>query len=240
MFNIAVKPLQLAPVFLRAINWAQPDDPEKKYPLLGRMRYAWLSEDLKNVKLLLKDGPDSFSEEKPEIMEQIKSHENFVSVDVLKRDPVYLVAEFKVPTDHYDSHFKELVLDDFADKMEMIQLLSKTNGMESLTKDPFVIFDDVISKLNSNDPETLENLKAGMGHIISAIEGAVTCNSEGPAIIKVGEKNVETQTLNEHLDEVIEKKESVMKNAVDKEKYERAAEVRDEIEEVKKIKNKKQ
>lgn len=228
-FNLAVPPLSLSPIFLRAINWAQPDDPEKKYPLMGRMRYAWLSEDMQNVKILLKDGPDSFSEEKPEIMEQIKSHESFVSVTILERDPVYLVAEFKVLTEHFDDNFKKMVLNNFAVKMKAMQNVLLENNSESLTKHPFDIFDEVMKKLEAGDTETIEKLKPLAESLFSAIQ------SGSSTVIKVGE-TVETQTLDEHLDEVVEKKKEVMKNAVDKEKYERAAEIRDEINEIKKIK----
>lgn len=229
-FNLLVPPLPLAPVLLRAINWAQPDDPQKKYPLLGRMRYAWLSDDMKNIKILLKDGPDSFSEEKPEIMDQIKNHENLVSVNALNRDPVYLVAEFNVPDDHYDEAFKELILDNFSSKMEKLQ---KRMPDQSFTKDPFDIFDDEMKKLQSGDQQTLDRLKPLMDGLMSAING-----SGAGSIIKVGAGGIETQTVSEHLDEVVQKKKSVMKIAVEKENYERAAEIRDEIDDIKNIKKK--
>lgn len=223
-FNLLVPPLKMAPVFLRAINWAQPDDPQKKYPLLGRIRYAWLSEDMKSIKILLKDGPNSFSEEKPEIMDQIKNHERFISVEVLERDPVYLVAKFSVPDHHYDDEFKNLILDNFSLKMEKLQNIMPE---ESLTKHPFDIFDEEMKKIQAGDSKTLDRLKPMMDGLMSAI------NSGAGQIIKVGTDGIETQTSNEYLDEVIEKKKSVMKNAVEKENYERAAQIRDEIDEIK-------
>lgn len=228
-FNLAVPPLTLSPVFLRAINWAQPDDPQKKYPLMGRMRYAWLSEDMQNVKLLLKDGPNSFSEEKPEIMEQIKSHETFVSVTILERDSVYLVAEFKVLDEHYDDNFKKLVLDNFSGKMKAMQNVLVENNHESLVKHPFDIFDEVMKKLESGDTAALDKMKPLAESLMSVIQ------SGSSGIIKVGE-TIETQTVPEYLNEVVEKKKSVMGMAVEKENYERAAEIRDEINEIKKIK----
>lgn len=223
-FNLLVPPLHLAPIFLRAINWAQPDDTEKRYPIMGRIRYAWLSEDLKNIKVLLKDGPDSWSEEKPEIMEQIKSHETFVSVEVLKRDPVYLVAEFKPLDEHYDEHFKALILNNFSVKMKKLQEISP----ESFTKDPFDIYDEGIKKLESGDAETLKKLKPIADSLMSAIKDG---NS---GVIRVGENTIETQTADEYRDEIVKKKKSVMENAVAQEKYERAAEIRDEISEINK------
>lgn len=96
MFNIVVPAHVLAPHLLLAIRWAQPLDSEKKYPLLGRMRYVWLTEE-NNVCILLKDGPNSWTEpaDREALMAQITTHETYVRHYVYEKDPVYIIAEFK-------------------------------------------------------------------------------------------------------------------------------------------------
>lgn len=143
-FNVVVPPHPLAPLLLRAINWAQPDDPEKKYPLLGRIRYVWTDEE-KNVKILLKDGPNSWSEEQEEIMAQINGHETFISVVVLERDPVYIVATFKpVMETSYD---RSIPMQELLDNLDDFNETSQSKGWPSILIDPFDLFDKAMEDM---------------------------------------------------------------------------------------------
>lgn len=156
MFNTVVPPHPLAAFLLRSINWAQPDDPDKKYPLLGRMRYVWMDED-KNVKILLKDGPDSWSEEKEEIMQQIKGHESFMSVETLERDPVYLVATFK-PI-HETSYDRNMPVDEFLENMHMFDSTAQSKGWPSIHTHPFDLWDKAMEDMkNGKMTPKMENL----------------------------------------------------------------------------------
>ncbi len=146
MFNTVVEPHPFAPILLRAINWAQPDDPEKKYPLLGRMRYVWIDEN-KNIKILLKDGPNSLSEEKDPIMDQIKNHETLVDVKPLERDPVYLVATFKIIME--TSYDREIPMDELIENLDSINEAIQLKGYPSLLTDPFEIFDKAMEDLKN-------------------------------------------------------------------------------------------
>lgn len=128
-------------MLLMAINWAQPNDPEKKYPLLGRMRYAWLDEN-NNIKLLLKDGPNSWSEEKDEIMKQIQGHESLINVEELERDPVYLVATFKpILETHYE---RQLPIDGLMAMIPEIDEAGISKGHPSIYTHPFDLFDQAL------------------------------------------------------------------------------------------------
>ena len=162
MFNTVVPPHPLSSILLRAINWAQPDDPEKKYPRLGRMRYVWIDEDNK-IKILLKDGPSSWSEEKEEIMAQINGHETLVSVEVLERDPVYLVATFNpVMETSYD---RSIPIDELIENIEMFDDTTVSNGWPSIHQHPFDIFDEKMEdmkegKMSPRMEKLGENIKA--------------------------------------------------------------------------------
>lgn len=156
MFNTVVPPHEFAPALLFAIKWAQPLDSEKKYPELGRMRYAWLTED-GNIKILLKDGPNSWTEpeQREKIMKQIIGHETYVSHYTLERDPVYLVAEFKPVPDIITG---EKVVDGRKvvewcieqDKSVAAALLDAGHRYHTLYEDPFDIFDVELAHLETN------------------------------------------------------------------------------------------
>lgn len=148
LFNTVVPPHPLAPYLLRAINWAQPDDPEKKYSLLGRVRYVWMDKD-NNIKILLKDGPESWSEEKDEVMKQVKGHESFVSVEVLERDPVYLIATFAPLIEtHYD---RGMPIDEFIENIGAFDSTGMSNGWASILTHPFDIFDAAMKKMEAGE-----------------------------------------------------------------------------------------
>lgn len=173
MFNMVVKPHPFAPVLLLAINWAQPSDPEKKYPHLGRMRYAWMSEDYKQIKILLKDGPGSWTEEdyQKEIMNQIKGHETFVSVEVESRDNVYLVATF---TPVIDAGYERPLDMDYSRFDEIMMAADKNavdDGMTSITVGPWEIFDKAMKDLENGKiiPE-VENLKESFAEMLGTID----------------------------------------------------------------------
>jgi hypothetical protein len=114
-----------------------------------------MTPDYKRIKLLLKDGPESWSEEKEEIMKQIRSHEGFVSVEVYEKDPVYLIATFDPCTD-----FSDCLIDDTDDMTETVKsffenarevdekLLERGEATYSITKDPFEIFEESMSIMN--------------------------------------------------------------------------------------------
>ena len=152
IFNSVVKPHQLAPVLTFLIDWGY-----KKYPLAGRIRYVWVTEDFKKIKLLLKDAPSSWSKNPDEIMAQIKSHEAFVSVEVYKKDPVYLIATFNPIKEQMDmvkmKHpFEKTIFEANESLME--------EGIISLTKDPFVIFHERLEDFDKNpenNPELIDD-----------------------------------------------------------------------------------
>lgn len=160
LFNTVVPPHPLAPYLLRAINWAQPDDPEKKYSLLGRVRYVWMDKD-NNVKILLKDGPESWSEEKDEVMKQVKGHESFVSVEVLERDPVYLIATFAPLIEtHYD---RGMPIDEFIENIGAFDSTGMSNGWASILTHPFDIFDAAMKKMEGGEiSPKMEKVAAGI------------------------------------------------------------------------------
>lgn len=169
VFNMVVKPHPFAPVLLLAINWAQPADPEKKYPHLGRMRYVWMSEDYKQIKILLKDGPGSWTEEdyQKEIMNQIKGHETFVNVEVDSRENVYLVATF---TPVIDAGYERPLDLDFSKLEEIMREVDEeavANGMVPITVDPWTIFDNAMKDLENGKiiPE-VENLKKSFSEMM--------------------------------------------------------------------------
>lgn len=173
VFNMVVKPHPFAPVLLLAINWAQPADPEKKYPHLGRMRYVWMSEDYKQIKILLKDGPGSWTEEdyQKEIMNQIKGHETFVNVEVDSRENVYLVATF---TPVIDAGYERPLDLDFSKLEEIMREVDEeavANGMVPITVDPWTIFDNAMKDLENGKiiPE-VENLKKSFSEMFENIE----------------------------------------------------------------------
>jgi hypothetical protein len=170
---MAVKPHPLAPVLLMAINWAQPQDPEKKYPELGRMRYAWMSEDYSQIKILLKDGPGSWTEQeyRDAIMNQIKTHETFVSVEVQERDNVYIVATF-TPIKKC-SYLRAMISDDddFGEMMSEIDKECIENGLPSVTAGPWELFDKAMVDLENGvfTPE-IKNLQDTMSEIIGDVD----------------------------------------------------------------------
>ena len=155
IFNSIVKPHLVAPILLRSIEWAQDDDTEKKYPLLGRIRYVWMDEDYKNVKILLKDGPTSWSDNKEEIESQIKRHESLVSYRVLERNTCYIIAEFRPLNINRDKS-----IDRMMENMRSIdeKILSENKFPYSLTKDPFDIFDEAMKNLESGKIEVPEEI----------------------------------------------------------------------------------
>ena len=175
-----VPPHPVSPILLRMINWAQPEDPNKKYPNLGRLRYVWMSEDYMHIKILLKDGPSSWSENKDIIEAQIKGHESFVSLEVLERDPVYVVATFKplesLPFDNADDIkgiFKALIKFDDA--------LDKTSPNNSMTIDPFVKFDKALNDLSSGKTEPTKE----MIDVVNKIKDSMENNDGSNGIIIV-------------------------------------------------------
>lgn len=148
IFNTVVPPHPIASILLRAINWAQPDDPEKKYPLLGRMRYVWVDEE-KNIKLLLKDGPNSWSEEQEAVMNQVKGHETFLGVEVIERDPVYIVATFKpVMETSYD---RSIPMEELLENLFLFDNTSQSNGWPSILEHPFDLFDKAMKKMEKGE-----------------------------------------------------------------------------------------
>ncbi len=173
MFNMAVPPHMLGPFLLRSINWAQPDDPDKKYPLFGRIRYVWMNEDFTEVKLLLKDGPDSWSENKKAIEEQIRNHESFVSLEVLERDKVYIVATFKpLKSLSYDEKSEDTIKN-FLEKVPYVDVIMvNEHGETSITKDPFELFDAAMKNLNEGGEMTQEmkNFGESLKQQLSSIE----------------------------------------------------------------------
>lgn len=146
-FNLAVPPHPLSSLLLRAINWAQPDDPDKKYPL-GRMRYVWIDEN-KNIKLLLRDAPDSWSEEKEEVMQQIKGHETFVNVKILEKDSTHLVATFKPVME--TSYNRSIPMDEFIDNINLFDESAQSKGWPSLLVHPFDLFDIAMEKMKNGE-----------------------------------------------------------------------------------------
>lgn len=195
LFNMVVKPHPISAHLLLAIQWGSKD---RKYPLLGRLRYVWLSDDYENIKLLLKDGPNSWSENQEEIEAQARSHEGFVSYEVVTRDNVYVVATIKPDIEGFSEKMKEL---DEA-------ILKEAPHAPSLTKDPFDIFDDILnsfSKEPDKHPQLLQDSKELFDQILNKVNG--------------DEK------------EELEKLRAELIEAVDKEEFERAAEIQNYVKE---------
>lgn len=169
IFNTVVPPHPLSSLLLRTINWAQPDDTEKKYPLLGRMRYVWIDTE-NNIKILLKDGPSSWSEEQEEIMNQIKSHETFVSVEILERDPVYIVATFTpVMETSYD---RSIPIDELIENIKTFDETTMGNGWPSIHQHPFDIFDEKMEEMSTGKQmsPSMEKLGENIKNMLDGIE----------------------------------------------------------------------
>jgi len=181
IFNTVVKFHLATPLLLRAINWAQKDDPNKTYPLLGRLRYVWLSEDYQNVKLLLKDGPQSWTDPKDReaLMAQIKSHETFVSVEVYEEDPCYIIATFR-PVLYIPGYEREFTIDELFEHIkELDQLMEDPRatvafgkrGAAKITKDPFEIFHEALEGMKGGDfPPDVKKLAETMANVIKSKE----------------------------------------------------------------------
>lgn len=185
MFNTAVPAHPLAPVLLRMINWAQPDDPEKKYPELGRMRYAWMTEDFKQIKLLLKDGPGSWTDNEWQdgMMKQIKGHEGFVDVKVCERDNCYLEATFNPISDedcHYDRWGNSSINSETLSENIMIGDATATrHGATSVTKSPWVVFDEAMAALSEGKMSPrMENLANSLKDMFASIDAEEKIDDE--------------------------------------------------------------
>jgi len=200
LFNLAVKPHPFAPVLLRSINWAQPDDPHKKYPELGRMRYAWLSEDFKHVKLLLKDGPDSWTDKEwqSHMDKQIRSHEGFVDVKVCERDRCYLEVTIDPIVDA--GYERTIKFDNFQDMMRDANAEAMSAGFPDLTTDPWTLFDRAMDDIkNGKISEEIENFRNSLETVVGQVdadskidqmagESGIETNGEGPKIFSVDKK----------------------------------------------------
>jgi hypothetical protein len=187
LFNIIVPPHPLSPYLLRIINWAQPDDENKKYPLLGRMRYVWLSKDKKSIFLLLKDGPSSWSEEKEEILKQITTHENYKTHTIPTRDSVYIEAEFTIPTNIHCDVCSELM-----ENIDMLDLELIDKGYASITDNPWDLFDSAMERLQSGDKNELEKVAPLMNSLKEQIENS---DSTKVNIISVGISEEESKKI---------------------------------------------
>lgn len=147
-FNLVVPAHPLAPLLLRAINWAQPDDPENKYPVLGRMRYVWMDKD-KNIKLMLRDAPDSWSEQKSEVESQIKGHETFIGMEISTKDSTHIVATFSpVMETSYD---RSIPMDEFLDNIDLFDESAQSKGWPSIYKDPWELFDEALERMKNGE-----------------------------------------------------------------------------------------
>ncbi len=166
MFNMVVKPHPLGKYLLACINWAQPHDPEKKYPLLGRLRYVWMDEEYKVIKLLLKDGPTSWSDQQEEITKQINNHESFKDLKVLRRDTVYIEASF-YPILQYEGC--PLIIEDFLLNINELDAEGIANGFPSITKDPFIIFDEELEALKNGSKEPTNEMNNLMTNLANKI-----------------------------------------------------------------------
>ena len=191
LFNTVVEPHPISPLLVRAINWAQQDDPNQTYPLQGRLRYVWIDKDL-NIKLLLKDGPSSWSEEQEAIMNQIKTHETFVSVEVFDRDPVYIIATFKpIMETTYDRLFP---VDKLILQLSTLDDLSISTGLESIFTHPFDIFDRKMEEMQSAGKMTAKMERLGE-NIKSMIEGVEAETELNTMLSESGVESIKTPSL---------------------------------------------
>lgn len=178
LFNTIVPPHRFARILLNVIRWGQPItiDGKQKYPLMGRMTYVWMSEDYSTIKLLLKDGPSSWSEQRQEVMDQIRNHETFVSVNTDKKDDCYIIAEFKpIPVDELE-HLPDDIKDSIDGFMMHIEELDRHHtemGEHPITKHPMVIFDEQMEIMKSLPPGVMlnEEVAAVANHLNNLING---------------------------------------------------------------------
>lgn len=159
LFNHCVLKHPLAPFLLRSILWGQEDDPEKRYPLMGRVRYVYLADNYETICMLLKEGPTSKSKNKELIWEQIKRHETLVSWGTVKRDRSYIIARFKpVPFCYINEENGHNFLNELMFNLEKydtrtMEIAKDKIGLsfQSLLDDPFVLMDRFLSKFNLKD-----------------------------------------------------------------------------------------
>lgn len=152
IFNEVVPLHGLAPFLKFGIRWAVPDL-ENRYPLEGRLRYLWMGDNSQTIKLLLKDGPDSWSEQKEAITAQLERHESLISFKTYEKDPVYLIAEFEplktfewipkeaqfyLPVSKIFVNAREVV----AATLDRVTRGEEPSGEISILQDPFDIFHD--------------------------------------------------------------------------------------------------
>lgn len=175
LFNRIVPKHALHGFLVAGIRWGIPCDPDKKYPLTGRLYYSWMGENYDTVKLLLREGEGAWSNNREAVIAQAKGHETFISLTTLQRDPTFVVAEFgfledlswikKIPKSDESFRMVGQVID-YKSKasMELIQkTLPRMKEAEeffpglSLTRDPFDIFDEelkLISQLQEQGVDT--------------------------------------------------------------------------------------
>jgi len=126
---------------------------------MGRLYYAWLGEDYKTVKFLLREGEGAWSENREAVIKQVLEHETFISLTEVKRDPTFVIAEFGLLTDlswidripeEDDSYRLVGQILDLKSKAAMQTIQRAMSKIEQaaeffeevpLTRDPFDIFD---------------------------------------------------------------------------------------------------
>jgi len=160
LFKACVGPHPLATFLLRSILWGQDDDPDKKYPLKGRIRYVWAKDNYDTVAVLFKEGPLSNSPEKKDIWKQIQSHETLIEWYPVERDRTYLIAKFRpifpsYATSGKGSELLNEVMFNLEEKDKVTQRIAKEkfeiDSFQSLLDDPFDIFDNYLRSHNLSD-----------------------------------------------------------------------------------------
>jgi len=159
LLNHCIKTYPLAPFLLRAILWGQEDDPEKKYPITGRVRYVWLEDNYETICLLLKNGPKSKSPDKKEVWKQLERHETLIEWRTVERDPSYIIARFKPIAFSYamqgkgSDFFNELMFNLQKYDQRSMQIAKEKIGIDfqSLLDNPFDLFDKHLAKYDLSD-----------------------------------------------------------------------------------------
>ena len=115
-------------------------------PYIGRIRYAWLSEDGTEAYILLKDGPSSWSEKKEEVLSYLVAHPYYKSHKVVERDPVYMVGTFDLTevSDKKKEYIRLILEGDRAIK-------ETVENYTMITDDPFDIFDKHLALLGKGE-----------------------------------------------------------------------------------------
>lgn len=139
IFNMAVPMHELSMQMLAAAN--PNGEMQAVLDTSPRLRYVWMSKDCGAVKLLLKEGKDSWSSNSERVKAACEAHPLFVSWTPVERDSVYAIAEFDVSK-----------VEDATAIFSIADQAGEMAGVTRVTDEPFDLFDAAVEKIKTEGP----------------------------------------------------------------------------------------